>query len=151
MSIISSHWKELVSLGVSVKKKCGMQKCSTMQSKSCSRVLCHRGVPGIFARRLYITICLRMSSSLILGFVFTSFYVFIEACSWSFFWLVVRIVINHTYIINMVCLMWKVKIMHSLCILIIHWNVFYHRKHHGHVGIKKQTWPFPKKDHFFHV
>jgi hypothetical protein len=50
---------------------------------------------------------------------FTFFYVFIKACSWSFF------VINHIYIINMVYIMWKVKIMHSFYILNIHWNVFF--------------------------
>ncbi len=27
--------------------------------------------------------------------------------------------------------------------------MFYHHKHHGHVGIKKETWPFPKKDYLF--
>jgi hypothetical protein len=41
--------------------------------------------------------------------------------------------------------MWKVRIMHSFCILSIHWNVFYHIKHHGHVGIKKEIGPFPRK------
>jgi hypothetical protein len=51
----------------------------------------------------------------------------------------------------MVCIMWKVRIMHSLCILSIHWNVFYHCKHHGHVGIKKEIGPFPRKTIFFHV
>jgi len=39
--------------------------------------------------------------------------------------------------------------MHSFYILSIHRNVFYHRKYHGHVGIKKEIGPFPNKDHLF--
>jgi hypothetical protein len=34
----------------------------------------HRGALGIFARRLYLTICLRMSSSLILGYCVLHFF-----------------------------------------------------------------------------
>ncbi len=45
-----------------------------MQSKSCSCVLCHRGVPSIFAKKLYLTICLKMSSSPILGFCVLHFF-----------------------------------------------------------------------------
>ncbi len=36
--------------------------------------MCDRGVPSIFARRLYLTICLRMSSSLILEFCVLDFF-----------------------------------------------------------------------------
>ncbi len=78
MSIISSHRKELTSLTMCVKKNFGIPKCSTMQSKSCICVLCHRGVPSIFVGKLYLTIYLRIFSSLILGFFVLHFFMFLS-------------------------------------------------------------------------
>ncbi len=59
MSMISSQQNELVSVTVSVKKKHYIPKCSTMNNKFYKFVLCDQWMSCIFARRLYLTSCLK--------------------------------------------------------------------------------------------
>jgi hypothetical protein len=64
MSIISSQQNELVSVAVSVKKKHCIPKCSTMHNRSYNFVLCDQWMACIFARRLYLTSCLKRENSM---------------------------------------------------------------------------------------
>jgi hypothetical protein len=85
MSIISSHQKEFVSLTMCVKKTCGIPKCLTMQTKSCSCVLCHGGVLIMCGKIVFNNLFENIFFTHFGILCFTFFYVFIKACSWSFF------------------------------------------------------------------